>query len=84
MSKRLQVLLDEVEFEQIRAVARRHQTTVAEWVRQSLRRCRAEEPTADVETKLAALRRSTEHSFPTGDIEQMLADIESGFAGTGT
>lgn len=83
MSKRLQVLLDEVEFEQIRAVARRHQTTVAEWVRQSLRRSRAEEPGADAGTKLAALRRSAEHSFPTGDIEQMLADIESGYAETG-
>ncbi len=84
MSKRLQVLLDEEEFEQIRAVARRHRTTVAEWVRQSLRRARAEEPAADVETKLAALRRCAEHSFPTSDIDQMLADIESGYAGTAT
>lgn len=35
MSKRLQVLLDEEELEEIRAVVRRKRMTVAEWVRQS-------------------------------------------------
>ena len=84
MSKRLQVLLEEAEFDQIRAVARRHRMTVAEWVRQSLRHARAEEPTTDSETKRAALERSVEHSFPTADIDQMLAEVESGYAGRTT
>ena len=84
MSKRLQVLLEEAEFDQIRAVARRHRMTVAEWVRQSLRRSRAEEPAVDSETKWAALERASEHSFPTADIDQVLAEIESGHAGRTT
>jgi len=28
--------------------------------------------------KLVAVRKATEHSFPTGDIEDMLAEIERG------
>lgn len=37
MTHRLQVLLDDSEFDDIRRVARRHHMTVAEWVRQALR-----------------------------------------------
>lgn len=81
MSKRLQVLLEEKEFEEIRRVARRHRMTVAEWVRRSLRESRAEEPATDAEAKLDALRRAVTHSFPTADIDQMLAEIEPGIPG---
>ena len=37
------------------------------------------EPAVDAERKLAALRAATKHSFPTGDIEQMTAEIERGY-----
>ena len=40
MSKRLQVLLDEQEFDDIQDIARRNRMTVAEWVRQALRAAR--------------------------------------------
>jgi hypothetical protein len=53
MSKRLQVLLDEAEFADIRRAARLSRMTVAEWVRQALRRARREEPTSDARRKLA-------------------------------
>ena len=50
MAKRLQVLLDEEEYLEIQAVARRQRLTLAEWVRQALRKAKADDP-ATVETK---------------------------------
>lgn len=78
MSKRLQVLLEETELQEIRAIAQRQRMTVSEWVRQSLRQSRSRESPGDVGAKLTALRRATESSFPTADIDQMLAEIENG------
>lgn len=80
MSKRLQVLLDDMEMKEIRTIARRRRMTVAEWVRGALRAARAEEPGADPRRKLQALRAATAHSFPTADIEEMLAQIERGYS----
>ena len=74
--------MDDEELDEIREVARRHRLTVAEWVRQSLRVARSEEPRGSVTRKLEALERATRHSFPAPDIEQMLAEIERGYAGT--
>jgi hypothetical protein len=83
MSKRLQVLLDEEEFKEIRAVAGRERLTVAEWVRLALRSALRKSPRSDARKKLTAIRRATEHSFPTADIEIMLSEIESGYSGQG-
>lgn len=80
MSKRLQVILDDGEMREIRTIARRRRMTVAEWVRGALRAAKAEEPAADPRRKLQALRAATSHSFPTADIEEMLAQIERGYA----
>jgi hypothetical protein len=33
----------------------------------------------DPETKLKAIRRAAESSFPTGDIDEMLREIERGY-----
>jgi hypothetical protein len=78
MTQRLQVLLDDSEFDEIRDIARRHRMTVAEWVRQALRVARREEPRYDVEQKLSVLREASRYSYPSGDIEEILADIERG------
>jgi len=80
MSKRLQVILDDSEMKEIRTIARRRRMTVAEWVRGALRAAKSEEPTADPRRKLQVLRAATSHSFPTEDIEEMLAQIERGYA----
>ena len=77
MAKRLQVLLDEEEYSEIQAVARRRQMPLAEWVRQALRKAKADDP-ATVETKLRAIADASRHEFPTADIEIMLREIESG------
>ncbi|MFP3880903.1 MAG: antitoxin [Actinomycetota bacterium] len=78
MSKRLQVILDEEEYREIKSTARRNRMTVAEWVRISLRQARAGEPTRSVEEKLETVRRAVGYDFPTGDIEEVLADIDRG------
>ena len=77
MTKRLQVLLDEEEFLEIRGAARRQRMTVAEWVRQALRRARNDQ-SGTAEAKLRAIIEASRHSYPTGDIETMLAEIEAG------
>ena len=79
MSNRLQVVLDEDELRAIQAIAKQHRTTVAEWVRQALRAARRQEPRMDAERKLKAIRAAVRHQFPAGDIQQMLAEIESGY-----
>jgi len=80
MSQRLQVLLEDAEFAEIRRVARRHRMTVAEWVRQALRRARQEEPAGDPRRKLAMVREASRHGYPTADLPKMLEEIERGYA----
>lgn len=77
MSKRLQVLFDDEEFLEIQQSARRSRMTVAEWVRQALRRARQDHP-ATVQVKLAAVAEAARHEFPTADIDDMLRQIEAG------
>ena len=77
MNKRLQVLLDEAEYREIRSSAKRQRMTVAEWVRQALRRARNDYP-GTVEAKLRALADASRHEFPTTDIDDMLHEIEAG------
>lgn len=79
MSKRLQVILDDAEMREIRRTAKRHRLSVAAWVRQVLRSARRGEPEVDSRKKLAVVRVAKQHSFPIGDIEQMLAEVERGY-----
>jgi hypothetical protein len=78
---RLQVLLPDAEMSDIRRLAKRERLTVGEWVRRSLREARASRPSIDPETKLKAVRRGAQYSFPTADMEQMLNEIERGYQG---
>ncbi len=77
MTKRLQVLLDEEEYEEIQGVARRQRMTLAEWVRQALRKAKSDGDD-NVEAKLRAIAEAARHSFPTADIDVMLKEIEAG------
>jgi hypothetical protein len=79
MSKRLQVLLPDEELLEIQRFARREHLTSGEWVRRTLRDARLRQPVNDPATKLKAVRRAAEHSFPTSDIDQMLVEIERGY-----
>jgi hypothetical protein len=81
MSKRLQVLLPDREMSEIQQFAKREHLTVGEWVRRVLRDARSSRSAVDPELKLKAVRRAVQYSFPTADIEQMLAEIERGYNG---
>jgi DNA-binding transcriptional MerR regulator len=79
MSKRLQILLDDRELGEIRRAARRSGLTVSEWVRQAMRQARRTSTDRDPARKLAVIRAASKHSFPTADIDRMLAEIEAGY-----
>lgn len=55
--------------------------SIAEWVRQALAVARRREPLGNVSQKLEAIRAAARHSFPTADIDTMLAEIEAGYIG---
>ncbi len=79
MSKRLQVVIDDEEMRQIKNLALRQHLTISEWVRQALREARRRKPVEKAEKKISVVRAASRHTFPTGEIEQMLAEIESGY-----
>ena len=83
MAKRLQVILQDSDHRDIRRAARLRHMSVAEWVRQALQAARHREPSSSVAKKLAVIRAAAKYEFPSGDIETMLAEIESGY-GSGT
>lgn len=79
MSKRLQVLLDEPDWRDVKRAARAKKLTVAEWVRQVLRSARERQPDGVPDRKLAAIRAAARQRVPTADIDEMLAQIERGY-----
>jgi hypothetical protein len=79
MTKRLQVLLQDLEYHEIQRIAHSRRMSVAQWVRQALHAAKREEPIGDVSKKLEALRAAAKFEFPTADIEQMLVEIEQGY-----
>ena len=79
MTIRLQVAMDEAGLADYRRLAESEGMTLAEWVQQKLRRASREEPTADVARKLAAVRAGADNVFPAPGVDQILAEIESGY-----
>lgn len=78
MSKRLQVILDDSELDDLRAAARARGTTVSQWVRDALAAAQARQPRGDLDQKLSAILKAATYEFPTGDIDRMLAEVEHG------
>jgi hypothetical protein len=79
VTKRLQVLLDEVELRTIQRLARRERLTTAEWVRRRLREGAAAGDRPDTASKLAAIRAAYRYEAPAPEIDQMLEEIERGY-----
>ena len=79
MSKRMQVLVEEAEYARLQQAAQRKGMSLAEWVRHALRVAVRREPENGPEKKLATIRSATRHHYPTGGIDQMLAEIERGY-----
>jgi hypothetical protein len=80
MSKRLRVILKDPEYREIQRVARSHNMSIAEWVRQALGLARRAKPTRSIGKKLEAIRRAAQCEYPSGDIDRMLAEIDAGYA----
>ena len=72
MSHRLQILVAEALDRRIRKAAQRSRVSAGAWVRQAIERALQEDHRGDALDQLARL------GAPTGDIEQMLAEIEAG------
>ena len=81
MRKRLQVLLNEREYEELERAARRSGLSMSQWVRDAICARLRTQPSAEEETKLVAVRAAVRHEFPTADIDEMLAEIERGYLG---
>lgn len=72
MSHRLQVLVPEALQRRIRKAAQRKRLSTGAWVRHALEAALQDNRAADPLDRLASL------GAPTGDIDQMLAEIEAG------
>ena len=84
MSKRLQVVLDDAEYRDLRKIAKGQHMTVSEWVRQALREVRRRTPEGDAGRKLLAVREAARYSFPASEPDQMLREIEAGYLSNDT
>ena len=82
MAKRLQVIVQESDYREIQRAARARRMSIAEWVRQALEFARRREPLGTVSKKLDAIHAAVQNEFPSGDMDGMLAEIESGYANT--
>ena len=74
----MQVLFSEEEFSRLQKAAKRDRRTVAEFVREGLRAYLERKRESSPEEKIAKLLRYAKHAGPTGDIEQILSEIEAG------
>jgi hypothetical protein len=79
MTKRLQVILQDPEYREIQRAADAQRLSIAAWVRQALAAARRREPVGNVGKKLDSVRAAARHSYPTSDINDMLAEIERGY-----
>ncbi len=78
MSKRLQVVVGDADFERYRSTAQAQGVNISEWVRQALRVAERERSSGDVEAKLAVIRKAASYNFPVEpDIDTLLAEIEA-------
>jgi len=80
MSKRLQVVLPDDEYRAVQDAAQRQGKPVARIVRDSLRRTLSEEDEIEPADRIAAVLRFARFTGPTGEIDQILEEIERGRA----
>lgn len=78
MTKRLQVLFEDDEYEAIQLAAKKERVTVAEWVRQALRNAQKKR-SLSLEEKMQAISVATQNQYPTAEIDQMLTEITNGY-----
>ncbi len=75
----MQIILNDDEMTEIKKLAKQEKMTVSAWVRRAISHEKRERPIQQVKKKLELVRRSSQFQYPTADIENMLADIETGY-----
>jgi negative regulator of replication initiation len=55
--------------------------SAVEWIRRALDFDSHRQTSADITKKLKVIRLAGRHCYPTGEIEDMLAEIEAGYRG---
>ena len=78
MSTRLQIIIDEEEAKRLQRCAERAGLTVSEWARRALRKAEEAQEGPSPQRKRIALDEALKCGHPTGDIDQMLSEIERG------
>ncbi len=78
MSKRLQVLFPDNEFNEIQKISQLNKQTIAQWVRDSIRSVIIKNSLLSPEKKIAKLLKYTKYSGPAGEIHEILKQIEKG------
>jgi hypothetical protein len=58
-----------------------HTMRILEFIRAVLRLSRSRKPIVSPKEKLEILRKAAASNYPTGDIDQMLLEIEAGYRG---
>jgi hypothetical protein len=71
--------MDSPDYRAIKRAARSRQMSIAEWVQQALDLAHRREPVGWVGKKLEVIRAAARGDYPTGDIDRMLAEIETGY-----
>ncbi len=80
MSRRLQVVMSDEEYQAVAKAATRRGIPIAELVRDSLRRTLPDDDVPPAEERIAAILQFARFAGPTGDIDQILSEIEAGRA----
>jgi hypothetical protein len=79
MSIRLQVILENEEMKEIKKLAEQEKMTVSAWVRRAIAHEKRERPTLIAHKKIDVIRKASQYNFPSGDIDTITAEIESGY-----
>jgi len=78
MSKRLQVLVPDKDLVRLRTAAKKRGVTMSDLVRDSIVTFLAQVRPRASQDRIASVMRFARFEGPTGDIEQILSEIESG------
>ena len=60
-------------------MARSRHMSTAEWVRRALDFAKRREPLGSIGKKLEVIRAASQHDYPVGDLDGMLAETGSGY-----
>ncbi len=80
MSKRLQVLFPDDEYNTLRKHAKNSRLSLGEWVRSALRRVTDDQSSKSIEQKLRVLGQSSQLEAPITDPPQLKSEILRGYS----